>query len=131
MARASSGFPIRVAITPDGGKALVSVARAGEVVVFDVQHRKELTRRKLDLTNVPDASARLFGDSFGDSPVPVGLVIHPSGDLAWVAATQADAVVVIDTEDLAVKDLLQAGKEPDGMSFSPISVSGVSSSGAQ
>jgi YVTN family beta-propeller protein len=53
---ACSGFPIRVAITPDGARALVSVARAGEVVVFDVQSREELTRRKLDLSTVPDAS---------------------------------------------------------------------------
>ncbi len=113
-----AGFPIRVAITPDGERALVSVARAGEVVIFDVESRKEKTRRKLDLSTVPDASTRLFGDSFGDSPVPVGLVIHPAGDLAWVAATQADAVVVIDTTSLEVRDLWRAGKEPDGMSFS-------------
>jgi YVTN family beta-propeller protein len=116
-----AGFPIRVAITPDGTMALVSVARAGEVVVFDVDSRKELTRKKLDLSTVPDASSRLFGDSFGESPVPVGLVIDPSGEYAWVAATQADAVVLIDTADLEVKDLWRAGKEPDGMSFSPIS----------
>ncbi|MGB5296710.1 MAG: hypothetical protein WBP34_17350, partial [Thermoanaerobaculia bacterium] len=74
---------------------------------------------------------RLFGDSFGESPVPVGLVIHPTGDLAWVAATQADAVVVIDTEDLEVQDLLRAGKEPDGMSYSPISVASERRPGAQ
>lgn len=119
---ACGGFPIRVAFVPDGDRALVSVARTGEVVVFDVVHRRELTRRKLDLSTVPDASSRLFGDTFGESPVPVGLVIHPAGELAWVAATQADAVVVVQTESLEVKDLLRAGKEPDGMSFSPASV---------
>lgn len=126
-----TGFPIRVAITPDGNRALVSVARAGEVVVFDVQNRRELTRSKLDLSTVPDASTRLFGDSFGDSPVPVGLVIHPTGETAWVAATQADAVVVIDTENLEVKGLLRAGKEPDGMSYSPATVEQGSKRGAQ
>lgn len=119
---ACKGFPIRVAFTPDGGRALVSVARAGEVVVFDAQRRQELARRQLDLSTVPDASSRLFGDTFGESPVPVGLVIHPAGDLAWVAATQADVVVVVRTEDLEVQDLLRAGKEPDGMSFSPVKV---------
>lgn len=124
-----SGFPIRVAFTPDGLKALVSVARAGEVVVFDVQDRRELMRRKLDLSTVPDASARLFGDTFGESPVPVGLVIHPTGELAWVAATQADAVVVIETDGLEVRGLLRAGKEPDGMSFSPLSVDSPASPG--
>lgn len=113
-----AGFPIRVAITPDGERALVSVARTGEVVIFDVESRRETARRKLDLSTAPDASTRLFGDSFGDSPVPVGLVMHPAGDLAWVAATQADAIVLIDTENLEVRDLWRAGKEPDGMSFS-------------
>lgn len=126
---ACAGFPIRVAMTPDGTRALVSVARAGEVVVFDVETREELVRRKLDLSTVPDASSRLFGDTFGESPVPVGLVIHPAGDIAWVAATQADAVVVVKTGDLVVKDLLRAGKEPDGMSFSPASVGGHSTAG--
>ena len=114
------GFPIRVAITPDGSRALVSAARSGEVVVFDTRQRLELTRTQLDLGNAPDASRRLFGDRFGESPVPVGLVIDPSGDQAWVAATQADAVVVIGPRDLVVRDLLRAGHEPDGMAFTPV-----------
>jgi YVTN family beta-propeller protein len=116
------GFPIRVAITPDGNRALVSCARAGEVVVFDVATRKELLRRKLDLSTVPTASMRLFGDRFGESPVPVGLVIAPDGKRAWVAATQADAVVVFDPASLEVLDLIKAGQEPDGMAYSPTGV---------
>jgi len=114
------GFPIRVAITPDGKRALVSCARAGEVAVFDVATRKELLRRKLDLSTVPTASMRLFGDRFGESPVPVGLVIAPDGKRAWVAATQADAVVVFDPTSLEVLDLIKAGQEPDGMAYSPV-----------
>ena len=111
-------FPIRVAITPDGARALVSTARSGEVVAFDTQTHEELARRKLDLTNAPDASRRLFGDRFGDSPVPVGLQMSRDGSRAWVAATQADAVVEIDTRTLEVVGLLRAGREPDGMALS-------------
>lgn len=116
------GFPIRVAFTPDGQRALVSAARSGEVVVFDTGQREELTRTRLDLSNAPDASRRLFGDRFGESPVPVGLVVSPDGQTAWVAATQADAVVIVDAEQLTVRDLLKAGREPDGMAFSPVEV---------
>ena len=116
------GFPIRVAFTPDGTRVLVSAARSGEVVVIDARQRQELTRTKLDLSNAPDASRRLFGDRFGESPVPVGLVISPDGETAWVAATQADAVVVDEPRKLVVRDLLKAGHEPDGMAFSPVSV---------
>ena len=117
------GFPIRVAITPDGRHALVSAARSGEVVLFDVTERKELRRAQLDLSNAPDAAQRLFGDRFGESPVPVGLVVSPAGDRAWVAATQADAVMVIDVQTLDVIGALKAGKEPDGMAYSPVTLS--------
>ncbi len=114
------GFPIRVAITPDGSRALVSAAQNGEVVLFDVAERKELARRKLDLENAADAATRLFGDRFGESPVPVGLVVDPGADRAWVAATQADVVVVIDTRTLDVIGVVEAGREPDGMAYSPL-----------
>lgn len=114
------GFPIRVALTPDGERVLVSAASSGEVVVFDARRRQEVLRRRLDLSKAPDASLRLFGDQFGESPVPVGLVVAPGGQRAWIAATQADAVVEVEVETLAVRGLLRAGREPDGMAFSPL-----------
>ncbi len=116
------GFPIRVAITPDGSRALVSAARSGEVVLFDVPARQEIRRGKLDFATVPDAAERLFGDRFGASPVPVGLVVSSDGATAWVAATQADVVAAIDVATLEVKALLRAGREPDGMDWSPLTV---------
>lgn len=116
------GFPIRLAVTGDGNRLFVSAARSGEVVLFDLVARRELARSKLDLSNAPDARRRLFGDRFGESPVPVGLVVSPANDVVWVAATQADVVVVMEPTRMQVLDLLQAGKEPDGMAFSSKSV---------
>ncbi|MCP4200609.1 MAG: beta-propeller fold lactonase family protein [bacterium] len=113
------GFPIRVRVTPDGSRVLVSAARSGEVVVFDRTERRELVRKAIDLSTVDGYEERLFGDRFGASPVPVGLVVSPNGDTAWVAATQADTVVVLGTEDLIVRGLLSAGREPDGMAWAP------------
>jgi YVTN family beta-propeller protein len=117
------GFPIRLAFTPDGSRLLVSAARSGEVVLFDPGARKELLRRKLDLSAVAEAATRLFGTQFGESPVPVGLVVAPDGETAWVAATQADAVVAVDPATLEVKGLLMAGREPDGMGYSALAAS--------
>lgn len=114
---ACAGFPIRVAFTPDGKRVLVSAARTGEVVVFDAKSRAELVRRKLDLSTVEGAAQRLFGTTFGESPVPVGLVVAPDGKRAFVAATQADVVVVVDPVTLDVIDLIKAGQEPDGMAW--------------
>ena len=112
---ACAGFPIRIAFTPDGSHALVSAARTGEVVRFDAAVRKELSRKKLDLQNAPDAAKRLFGDQFGESPVPVGIQMAPDGKSAFVAATQSDVVVRVNAETLEVEDLIRAGHEPDGM----------------
>ena len=39
------------------------------------------------------------------------------GRVAFRSATQSDVVVVLDTTTLAVKDLIQAGQEPDGMAL--------------
>ena len=100
----------------------MSAAGSGEVVLFDVPERRELRRSRLDFSTVPDAASRLFGDRFGDSPVPVGVVISPDGGRAWVAATQADVVVEVKTSDLEVVDLLRAGREPDGMAFTSVEV---------
>lgn len=116
------GFPIRIAITPDGRHALVSAAESGEVVLFDVNARREIARTALDLSTASDAAQRLFGDRFGESPVPVGLVISPDGQRAWIAATQADAVVVIEPTTLEIVTVLTAGREPDGMAYSPLDI---------
>jgi YVTN family beta-propeller protein len=114
---ACPGFPIRIAFTPDGKHALVSSARSGELVRFDAASGREVGRRKLDVSRASDAARRLFGDSFGTSPVPIGLVISGDGKRAYVAATQSDVVVVADTRTLEVIDILKAGREPDGMAL--------------
>jgi YVTN family beta-propeller protein len=113
-------FPIRIKFTPGGDRALVSCARSGEVAVFDARGRELLKRIKLELAAVPETTRRIFGDRFGASPVPVGILILPGGDRALVASTNADAVSVLDLQTSQVVDVWAAGKEPDGLGFSPI-----------
>ena len=52
-----------------------------------------------------------------------GVVVSADSKKAWVAATQADVVVVVDVETLDVIDLIEAGKEPDGMAITPVGAS--------
>jgi YVTN family beta-propeller protein len=108
-------FPIRVKLTPDGKRALVSCARSGDVAVFDAATRKEIKRIAIDREAVPGSADRLFSTRFGKSPVPVGLLIAPDGKRAWVASTNADVVSAIDLEALTVVSRVTAGKEPDGL----------------
>lgn len=110
-------FPIRATFTPDGAYVLVSSARSGEIVQFDAKARKETARRKLDLQAVPGSEQRLFGDQFGQSPVPIGLVVAPDGKTAWVALTQSDVVVAFEPQTLEPTGMIRAGREPDGMAY--------------
>jgi len=114
-------FPIRIAFTPDGGNALVSNARTGDVAVIDVQTRSIMERINMNEEPVgkDEKETRLFSDRFGDSPVPVGILVRPDGRFAYVANTNADVVTVIDLETWTIAGRLRAGKEPDGMAWLP------------
>jgi YVTN family beta-propeller protein len=116
-----ASFPIRAKATPDGKHVLVSCARTADIAVLDVTSRTEVRRIPQDLRAV-DTGDRLFGDQFGESSVPIGIVIHPNGKKAWVAHTNADVVAEIDLESWKIVRLLEAGREPDGMAYSALDV---------
>jgi len=111
----AGSFPIRVRITPDGKRALVSFTGSGDVGVFDVATRAEIKRIPLGREAVAGGATRVFQKKFGASSAPVGLFIAPDGTRAWVAASHADVVIVLDLEALKVVDAWTAGKEPDGL----------------
>ncbi len=115
----SGAFPIRVAFTPDGTRALVSCAQDGVVEVWDVASRARTHRIAMDEAPLQNAAegGRLFAGTFEDSPVPVGLFVDPSGREAYVANTMADIVTVLDLQELRVARRLKAGPEPDGMAW--------------
>jgi YVTN family beta-propeller protein len=115
-----AAFPIRVKFTPDGKHVLVSNARSGDVAVFDAAKRSEVRRIAMQAESVDDTSGRLFQDRFGRGPVPVGILIEPKGTLAFVANTNADVVTVIDLATWKIAGRLTAGKEPDGLGYSPV-----------
>jgi YVTN family beta-propeller protein len=114
----SASFPIRVKLTPDGRRALVSNAKAGDLAVFDVAARTPLARVAMPLPAVAgDGRVLPFPGT-----VPVGIVVTPDGARAFVAHANADAVAVVDLASLKMTGSLKAGKEPDGMAYTPIQV---------
>lgn len=114
---ACASFPIRVKFTPDGEHALVSNARSGDLAVFKVENREEIARIEMKFKAVEEKENRLFSDQFGESPVPIGILIHPNGKHAYVANTNADIVTVIDLEKFEIIRRLTPGKEPDGLAY--------------
>ena len=115
-------FPIRVQITADGRRAVVSCANSGEVRFFDVVKRAEVGRLAMP-ARAASGDGRLFGDKFGGSPVPIGIVLPPTPPgRAYVAGAHADEVVAIDIPSRKVLTRLRAGREPDGLGWSPVAV---------
>jgi YVTN family beta-propeller protein len=116
----SEGFPIRATATPKG-QVLVTRARAGDLAVYDAATFEELRVVAFDLESM-DVEERLFGDRFGDSSVPIGVIVDSAGERAWVAHANADAITEIDLGSGDIVRTMRAGKEPDGMGFSALSV---------
>jgi YVTN family beta-propeller protein len=118
----SKSFPIRARVTPDGRWVLVSNARTGDLAVFDAKRKAEVRRIALKVEKRP-AEGRLM--EFGDSSVPIGVVIRPDGARGWVAHANADVITVLDLKEWKPVGTLKAGREPDGMAYSPLAVAPV------
>jgi DNA-binding beta-propeller fold protein YncE len=116
----SEGFPIRATATPKG-QVLVTRARAGDLAIYDAETFEERRVVAFDIESM-DVEERLFGDRFGNSSVPIGVVVDAGGETAWVAHANADVITEIDLGSGEITRMLRAGKEPDGMGFSPLDV---------
>ena len=91
----------RIKLTPDGRFALVSDLDSGDLVVVDTAARKVVNRIKLGKT-------------------PEGVLIPPSGSVAYVAVTGDNRIAVVDLKTWAItKTLETGGAGPDGMAWVP------------
>jgi YVTN family beta-propeller protein len=117
----SADFPIRAELTPDGRHLLVTNAESGDLTVIDTAERAVARRVDLALgdsaTQGSGADGRLM--DFEGSSVPIGVEIAPDGRRAWIAHANADVVQVLDLESWKPVGVIRAGKEPDGMAYSP------------
>ncbi len=114
----SADFPIRVKITPDGRTALVSNARSGSLRLFDVASRRETGTIAMPVE--PGTGRGTMLGANDSSGVPIGILISPDGRRAWVANANADVVTVVDIPGRRVLGYARAGREPDGLGYSPI-----------
>jgi len=110
------GFPIRVKISKDGSLAVISCARSGEIALVDVANKEIIRRVKTAEKSEVEKTGRLFGSTFGDSPVPIGIATDDK-NLIYVANSNADIVSVIDPKAGKVIKTIKTGKEPDGIAI--------------
>jgi YVTN family beta-propeller protein len=112
-------FPIRAKFSPDGQWLLVSNARSGDVTVIDAEGRHLHTTIKLTPPDDHEADTTRYFSDFEATPVPIGITV-PDNNKAYVANTRSDVVSVIDLQAFEVSREFRAGREPDGINFSPV-----------
>ena len=115
----SAEFPIRVKITPDGRYALVSNMESGDVTVFDAATRKEVTRIDLNAPLPGERPGGSFAPLDGRRPMPIGLLIHPDGDVFYVATPNVNRVMIVEIGSWRVTGRITTGDTPDGLAWSP------------
>lgn len=114
----AGSFPIRAEVTADGRWVLVTNARGNDLSVFSVEKLQEAHR--IPFAEVSKgAEGRLFSDRFGSSSVPIGIEIVDNEKVAYVAHANADGISIVNLEEWRVVGTLAAGREPDGMGYSP------------
>lgn len=111
-------FPIRVEFTHDGDYAVVTNARDDTLGVYDANEFEFV--REVELGVEGGKGASIFGNF--SASVPIG--IQPAPGRLWIAHANGDRVSEVDTESWTVTRVIDAGKEPDGMAWSPITVGG-------
>ncbi len=109
------GLPIRLMRSADGRSVLASSAVSGELQVLDVESRRLRASVKLAAPLAPRAAERQFAGLAPGSTLPVGIAVA-THDRAWyVAASMADAVLVIDPATLTIVRTIGVEGEPDGL----------------
>lgn len=114
-----AGFPVRAEMSSDGQFVLVTAAAAGALVVVNAAERRVEQTVDLGLQAAPGQAGMLAGQ-FGDSSLPVGIEVAPDGKRVWIAHAGANKVQELEVGSWRTIRLLEAGREPDGMGYSPL-----------
>jgi YVTN family beta-propeller protein len=91
-------FANRLKFTPDGKTVLVTDLGTGDLVVLNVQTRKEIKRLKL-------------GGGVA------GILMVPNGSRAYVAVSTDNKIAVVDLKKLEAVGEIKTGGGPDGMAW--------------
>jgi DNA-binding beta-propeller fold protein YncE len=105
----------------DGRFVLVTNAKSNDLAVYSTEDFVQVGRISFKAAST-DTDGRLFSDGFGTSSVPIGIEVVDADKRAYVAHANADGISIVDLEEWRVIGTLSAGKEPDGMGYSPLAV---------
>ncbi len=114
-------FPIRAKFSPNGKYFVVSNAKSGEIAVVHARDKKVIKKIKLRPPVPENKDPQRYFSEFKGTSVPIGVVV-PDNQTAYVSNTRSDVVTVFNLKKMKIAKHLPAGKEPDGIHFSPVTL---------
>ena len=108
------GLPYRLAVTPDGRRAVITDPVRAEVRIVDAA-----TRRDLATLHVPTDSIVSTAEIAG-SPSPEGITISPDSRWAFITLQGRNRVITVDLDDARIVGWARTGTWSDGVGFSRI-----------
>lgn len=103
--------PLRLKFSIDGKHCLVSNSSEGTISVYNKELKKQISKI------VIPGGKNLFEKLIYKTPRPVGILMHPNGQFAFVSNFTAGRVEVIDMTSFTIVSSINAGKMPDGLAL--------------
>ncbi len=103
--------PLRIKFSIDGKYSLVTNANDGTISVFD-----RYSKKQIKTITIP-GKKNLLERAFYHTPRPVGILMHPNRQYAFVANSNADKIEIIDMKTFTIVSTIRTGRVPDGLAF--------------
>ncbi|WP_397446212.1 beta-propeller fold lactonase family protein [Polaribacter sp. R77954] len=103
--------PLRLKFSNDDKYCLVSNASDGTVSVYDSKSKKEIAT-----IHIP-GKKNILEKILYHTPRPVGILMHPNGQYAFVSNFTAGRVEVIDLNSFTIVSSIKVGQMPDGLAL--------------
>lgn len=102
---------LRLKFTLDGKYCLVPNSKDGTIRVYDPSNKSQV-----QIIELP-GKKNLVDRVLYHTPRPVGILMHPNGQYAFVANSNADRVEVIDLKSLSIVSTIGTRRVPDGLAI--------------
>lgn len=102
-------FPIRLKFTTDGKHVVVNCKGSKEISLFDAASKSQLKTKSLVKSRMEEF--------FTHTEEPIGLLMHPDGEVAFISSSNADCILLLDLKRWEIIQRIETGYHPDGMGF--------------
>lgn len=103
--------PLKLKFTNNGKQCLLTNAIEGTIAVYDTASKEKIK------TIVLHGKTTLLERILYHTPRPVNILMHPNGQYAFIANSNANKVEVLDMNSFEIVSTIGTGKVPDALVF--------------